>query len=344
MTATPISRLSRRGLLAAGGSFGALTALTACGGEDSGDGDTADQPGGGGWSFTDDRGETVELDAAPRILVAYVGSAAALVDYGIECTGVFGPTLLPGGEPDVQAVNLDVDALTVVGNAWGEFNIEEYARLEPDLLISNVHTVPDLWYVPEDSADEILALAPSVGILTLATPLRTAVERYAELAEALGADLSAPAVTEARSRFEAAAEALRQTARDNPGIKVLALSATADQVWFASPEQLPDLTYYQDLGVEFITPENPQDGVFEPVSWEDVDRYPADLILVDNRTANLQPDQLAESKPTWRALPAVEAGQVAAWTSEPAYSHARCAPLLEDLAEALRTATAVSGS
>jgi iron complex transport system substrate-binding protein len=339
MARSPAPFLSRRTLLAASGAAGAGALLGACGGNDeSGDGEGAESAAGA-WTFTDDRGEEVTLDTAPTTLVAYVGSAAALHDYGIECTGVFGPTLLADGEPDVQAVNLDVDALTVVGNAWGEFNIEEYARLEPDLLISGIHAPPDLWYVPEDSAEDILALAPSVGILALGTPLLSTIERYAELAEALGADLTAPAVTEARTRFEAAAETLRQAARDNPGLRVLALSATADKVWFAIPQDLSDLSYYRELGVEFVTPDSPDDGgVWQSASWENADLFPADLILVDNRTHNLQPDQLAESKPTWRTLPAVEAGQVTSWTPEPAYSYRRCAPLLEDLAEAVRNA------
>ncbi len=335
-TGAPFPPLTRRGLLAAGGSFGAAALLTGCGDDAADD----DAPGGGdGWTFTDDRGERLTLDAAPERIVGYVGSAAALHDYGIECTGVFGPTVLANGEPDVQATNLDVDRLTVLGNAWGEFNVEEYARLEPQLLVSDMHVPEELWYVPEESADEILSLAPSAGILTQGTSLRSAVERYAELAEALGADLTAASVAEARTGFEAAAEALRQAARDTPGLRVLALSATPDLVYLAIPGDFSDLAYYRDLGVEFVVPEHPDPaGNWEIVSWENADLYPADLILVDSRTGNLQPADLDDAKPTWRNLPAVQAGQVAGWTPEPTYSHAGCSPPLAALAEAVRTA------
>ncbi|RKN04018.1 ABC transporter substrate-binding protein [Streptomyces radicis] len=337
--------LTRRRLVAAGGALGAATTLAACGGEgggDTGDGSGNGRGGDGGsgaWTFTDDRDETVTLDARPETLVAYVGSASALADYGITCAGVFGPTLLADGEPDVQAANLDVDALTVVGNAWGEFNIETYARLEPDLLISDIRQHPDLWYVPEDSADDILGLAPGVGILGADTTLRTMLERYAELAAALGADLRSAPVTEARERFDAAAESLRRAASDNPGIRVLALSATEDKVWFAVPADLPDLAYFAELGVAFVTPESPDPGgVWQSVSWENADLLPADLILVDSRTGNLQPDQLADTKPTWNGLPAVRAGQVVSWAPEPASSYAHCAPIVEGLARAVRDA------
>ncbi|MDT0310276.1 ABC transporter substrate-binding protein [Streptomyces sp. DSM 44917] len=343
MTRFPQTAFTRRSLLAAGAAAGTGALLTACGG-DGGPGGAGGESGGdgsgGGWTFTDDRGETVRLDARPERLVAYVGSAAALHDYGVRCTGVFGPTVLPDGSPDVQAARLDVEEVTVLGNTWGEFNVEAYAELQPQLLISGVHTPPDLWYVPEDSAEEILSLAPSVGIRTLGPGLATILTRYTELAEALGADLAAPAVTEARARFDAAAGAVRTAARDNGGLRVLVISATADQIWFAAPAALPDLTYFTELGVAFVSPDNPEDGgVFESASWENADRYPADLILVDNRTSNLQPADLQERKPTWRALPAVRAGQVASWTAEPTFSHTGVAPLLEDLADAVRTAT-----
>ncbi|RBM04796.1 ABC transporter substrate-binding protein [Streptomyces sp. PT12] len=339
--------LTRRRLLAAGGALGAAATLAACGGEGGGDADErpgsgnggGGDGGSGGWTFTDDRDETVTLDARPQTLVAYVGSASALADYGISCAGVFGPTLLADGEPDVQAANLDVGALTVIGNAWGEFNVETYARLEPDLLISDIRQHPDLWYIPEDSADAILGLAPSVGILGADTTLRTMLERYAELAAALGADLESAPVTEARARFDTAAAALRRATADNPGIRVLALSATDDKVWFAIPADLPDLAYFAELGVEFVTPDSPDPGgVWQSVSWENADLFPADLILVDSRTGNLQPDQLADAKPTWNGLPAVRAGQIVSWIPEPASSYARCAPIVEGLAEAIRDA------
>ncbi|WP_059009534.1 ABC transporter substrate-binding protein [Streptomyces specialis] len=332
----PRTPATRRAFLATGGSLAAGTLLAACsGGTGSGDG----RPASGGWSFTDDRGETVERDSVPERIVAYVGSAAALHDYGVACVGVFGPTLLANGEPDVQAANLDVGELTVVGNAWGEFNVETFAGLEPDLLVTPIHDTPELWYVPPEVSDEVNGLAPAVAIHSVDTPLSAVIDRYAELAGALGGDLGAPAVTTAKTRFTEAAEALRRATRDNPGLRVLAVPATDDMVWFASPDRLSDLSYYRELGVELISPGEPDGDIFATASWENVDTHPADLILVDQRTSNLQPDQLAATKPTWAALPAVRAGQVASWNPEPTHSHAGCAPALEALADAIRNAT-----
>ncbi len=328
--------LSRRALLATGGALGAGALLAGCG-DEVGD-DPAGDSGSDGWTFTDDRDETVHLDGRPENIVAYVSSAAALYDYGIECVGIFGSSSPVRGERNPQAGDLNLSRLTNLGEAWGEFNIEEYARLEPKLLISNMFPAPDLWYVPEEARDEIFALAPSIGINGARTSLLDPLRRYTELAEALGADLSAPAVTEARTRFDNAAESLRQAARDNPGLKIMAMTGDAQQLYVAVPDSYTDLHYFRDLGVDLVEGRKVDEwGFWEFLSWEEADHYHADLIMIDNRTQALTLEQLAE-KPTWTRLPAVEAGQTVAWSMEERYSYAGFAPVLERLAEAVRNA------
>lgn len=348
MTTSRLPHLSRRALLTAGGALGAGALLAACGSDDSGSsgGSGSGSGSGGGFSFTDDRGEKVQLDSVPERIVAFVGTAAALHDYGVECVGVFGPTKQANGEPDVQAGDLDVDRLTSLGSAWGEFNVEAYAQLNPQLLISNMFEADTLWYVPEESADAILGLAPSIGIQVAPTvdpdiTLDSIIARYTELAEALGADLSADPVTQAKTEYQEAAEALRRAARDNPGIRVLACSADPDLFYVSNPASSADLAAFRQLGVELIVPEHLDDGGFyESLSWENAGRYPADVLLLDSRSSALQPEDLTD-KPTWTQLPAVAAGQITPWNSEPRYSHAGCAPVLRQLAEAISSARKV---
>ncbi|MBT2209533.1 ABC transporter substrate-binding protein [Actinomadura sp. NEAU-AAG7] len=330
--------LTRRGLLGAGGAV-ALAALTgACGGDDGGD--AAASPGGGAWSFTDDRGTRVELKARPKRVVGYVGTAAALYDFGVDeqLVGVFGPTRLKDGKPDPQAGNLPVDRLTSIGNAFGEFNIEKYAALRPDLLVDNMFVKGELFYVPVESKDKIYALAKSVALSTGAVPLPRPIERTAALAAALGADLKAPEVTAAKARFDKAAEALRAAARGNPGLKVLAASASPDLFYASSPAKNTDLIYFKELGVDLIVPARlDTNGYFENLSWENADRYRADVIMLDSRTQALQPKDLG-SKPSWGDLPAVRAGQVIPWQPEPRFSYEGCAPILEALATSIKSA------
>ncbi|SDZ29777.1 iron complex transport system substrate-binding protein [Micromonospora pattaloongensis] len=340
MPDVPAPRITRRGLLAAGGALGLGALLTACGGGSTTGGAT---DGGDGWSFTDDRGQKASAGARPQRVVAYVGTAAALHDFGVgdRIAGVFGPTKLADGKPDPLAGGLDVDKVTILGNAWGEFNIEKYAALRPELLVTNMYEPNALWFVPDDSKDKILPLAPSVGLTVAKVSLGRVLQRYSDLAASLGADLSAPTVTDAKTRFERASETLRAAAKANGGIRVMAASASADLLYVSDPDVYADLSYFRELGVTFVDPANVTGGFFENLSWENADKYPADLILLDSRTSALQPKDLG-SKPTWTTLPAVKAGQVTPWLSEPRFSYAGCAPLIEALATALRNAKKAS--
>ncbi|WP_433478174.1 ABC transporter substrate-binding protein [Spirillospora sp. CA-142024] len=328
--------LTRRGFLGASGAVALGAFISACG---DGGGGTA-SPGSGAWEFTDDRGTKVGLKARPTRVVAYVGAAAALYDFGVDrqLVGVYGPTKLKDGRPDPQAGNLPVGRLEIIGNAYGEFNIEKYAALRPELLVDNMFVPPDLFYVPAESKDKIFALAPSVAISTGAVSLPRPIERTAALAAALGADLKSAKVTAAKARFEKASETLRAAAEAKRGLKVLAASASPDLFYASSPGKNTDLIYFKELGVDLIVPEKPgKDGYFEELSWENAGKYKADVIMLDSRTQALQPKDLG-SKPSWKDLPAVKAGQVIAWQPEPRFSYEGCAPIIEALATSLRSA------
>lgn len=334
--------LSRRGLLAAGGAAGLGALVTACGSKDGKGSSTSGKASDGGWSFTDDREKQVTGKSTPQRIVAYIGAAAALHDFGIDdqIVGVFGPTKLKNGKPDVQAGDVDVDKVTILGNVWGQFNVEKYASLNPELLISNMFDPGQLFYIPEDSKDKIFALAPTAAITTGRVSLLKPIQRYADLAASLGADLNAKKVVDAKARFEKAAETLRQTAKSHR-VKVMACSASADLFYVSNPAVNADLIYFKELGVDFVVPEKTdQGGYFESLSWENADTYDADILFLDDRTATLQPKDLT-GKPTWNQLPAVKAGQIIPWSSEPRFSYAGAAPLLENLAKAIQDAKKV---
>ncbi|MFE6688101.1 ABC transporter substrate-binding protein [Streptomyces sp. NPDC057743] len=341
MRTTRSVSLSRRGVLAAGGAVGIGALLAACGGGKEAGGSGGGK--GGPWSFTDDRQQKVSLPQTPRRIVAFTGTAAALHDFGIrdQIVGVFGPTKLGSGKPDPQAGDLDVDKVTIIGNAYNQFNVEKYAGLAPDLLVTNMYEPGALWYVPDDSKDKITKLAKSVALTASRKPLDQIIGRYADLAAALGADLKAKQVTDAKARFEQAAARLRKAAAAHR-VKVLACSGSADLFYASNPGINADLMYFKSLGVDLIVPDHlDKGGYFESLSWENADKYPADVLLLDNRTATLQPKDLA-AKPSWSKLPAVKAGQIAPWSSEPRFSYAGAAPLLESLAQAIERAKKVN--
>lgn len=340
------SHLTRRGLLTAGSALGLGVALAACG--------TSDDKGGAGkggagkageksgpWKFQDDRGTAVELKAVPKNIVAFTGTAAALHDYGVEVKGVFGPTRTKDGKPDVQAGDLDISKVKIVGNVYGEFNIEQYAALAPELLITNMWAKDDPWYVPPQSKDKIMKLAPSVLLWAAETTMAKALQRHAELAESLGGNVKGKEAADAKARFEKAAARLRAAAKAKPNIKVLIGSGSQELFYVSVPKTSADTLYFQELGVKFVEPKPNAQGFFEELSWENAGKYGADIIILDNRTGTLQPDALTK-KPTWGKLPAVKAGQVIPRVTEPIYSYDKCAPILEDLAKAIETAKKVA--
>ncbi|WP_320776186.1 ABC transporter substrate-binding protein [Streptomyces sp. CRN 30] len=341
------THLTRRGILAAGGALGLGAVLAACGDDDSdgsgsGGGNTAAKSGP--WSFKDDRGETVKLDKVPADIVAFTGVAAALWDYGIEVKGVFGPTTTKDGKPDVQAGDMDVDKVTVLGNVWGQLNVEKYAALAPELLVTTTFDdAGTLWSVPEDSKDKIAKLAPSVAISVFDRQLTEPLQRMWELAESLGADMKADATVQAKKKFEEAAERLRKAAKAHPEIRVLAGSASAELFYVSGTNLSVDLEYFKALGVNFVEPpesaKKATGGWFESLSWENVDKYPADVIIMDDRSSTIQPADITEG--TWKKLPAVKAGQVIARSPEPILSYDKCTPLLTNLAEAIENAKKV---
>ena len=341
------THLTRRGVLAAGGALGLGAVLAACGdGDEKSAGSDKDaNPGKSGpWSFKDDRGTTVKLDKVPTAIVAFTGVAAALYDYGIEVKGVFGPTKTPDGKADVQAGDMDVSKLTIFGNKFDSFNVEQYAAFGPEVLISTTFDdAGTLWYVPEASKDKIAKLAPSVAVSVYDRQMPEPLQRMAELAESLGADMKSAKVVEAKKKFETAAERLRKAAKARPEIRVMAGSAAQDVFYVSGSNFSIDLEYFKALGVNLVEPseeaKKPTGGWFETLSWENVDKYPADVIIMDDRASTIQPADITEA--TWKKLPAVKAGQVIARSPEPILSYDKCTPLLDNLAEAIEKAKKV---
>lgn len=339
------ARLSRRALLATGGALTAGILLAACGGTDAGGAQGSSSQGGGAWSFTDDRGEKATADAMPKRIVAYVGAAAVLQDLGLgdRIVGVYGPLKKKDGSPDPLAGDLDVNKVTSLGNTYGEFNLEKYAALKPDLHVGNMYLPGQFFFVPEDSAEKVLGLAPNVAIGTgKGTTMDKDIQRFIDLAKSLGADVSSPEITSAKKRYDEAVADLKAAVKENPGVKVLAASGSPDLFYASTPEANADLKFFRELGVDFVVPDKVSaQGYYEELSWENAGKYKADVIYLDSRAAALQPKDLA-SKPAWSDLPAVKAGQIEPWGSEPRFSYAGFTPQIEALTKTLKSAKKVS--
>ncbi|MDQ7907724.1 ABC transporter substrate-binding protein [Phytohabitans sp. ZYX-F-186] len=316
--------MSRRRLLIGGGA--ALFVLAGCGGEDGGEAPAA-TGGSGPWEFTDDRGKKATRESRPTKIVAQLSAAATLWDLGIRPVGTWGDTK----DMTARKGNVDTDAVTWVGQTWGDFNIEKLASLTPDLLVAPMQTKDQLWYVPEDAVAKIEPLCPTVGINQFEVPVDKVISRFAELATSLGADLNASAVTSAKTEFEAAGTALGEAVKAKPGLRVAFVSGTKENLYLGNAKIFSDLAYLQNLGVNFVQPTVPaNEPHWEVLSWEQAGKYPIDVLLYDSRNPSYFTTDLSRY-PTVANLPAVKANQAISWNPETPSTWAAFGAAMRDL-------------
>ena len=302
-------RTSRRllgGLLAL-----AVAGVSAC----SSDGGDATAAAGEGWSFTDDLGNTVELDGAPERIAAINDVASSLWNYGVAPVATFGQT---STAEDVAFEGRDLSDVEILGESYGDIDLEQLAAAAPDVIVTTVYPTdsegtldesePLYGFESMEQQEQIGRIAPIIAVAWSGSA-SDVIERTAELAEALGADMGSEEVRAARADFEAASTALGEAAAD--GLTVLPVAAYADEGFYmAKAQDEPSLRMYSELGVRFVDPGG-SEYYWQTAGWEDVPQYPSDIILYSLRGA-LTPEQMAE-QPTYGLLPAARAGQVHPW-------------------------------
>jgi iron complex transport system substrate-binding protein len=305
----------------------AVLALTACGA-------TAESSTGGSGAeanfvHEDARGEAIEIDGTPETVVAQASAAAALWDNGFEVAGVFGDLPEP---PNYLTGNLDVSETTVLGKTWGEFKVEEYAAMNPDLLIDMTFDGKNLWYAGEVE-EQVGKLAPTLAMPLTGLSVTAQIEAFVELAEKLGAE---PEVEDAKAEFAEASNRISAAVEKNPDLTVLAVSLYGEEVYFANTPEHPDLAYLAELGVKFpeVTPD--EQGIFEPVSLENIGKYHADVLLVDARTP--AEFEAIKDKELFQRLPAVTGGQQFLWYPAAPYSYQSYAKVFSEYADHLEAA------
>jgi iron complex transport system substrate-binding protein len=288
-----------------------------------------------GWIFLDDRGITVELPAPPERIAAEINAASALWDYGVRPVGVFGPQHRTDGEVDPRVGNVDLATVANLGEVWGEVDIEGLLALDTDLVVGPTWDPPEIFYLTLDGEAALGDRVPVLGIQTAKVSLDKSIQRFAELAVALGADVDSDENTAARVEYASALEDLEKAISENPDLAVLFVAGDETAFYVAQPDDMADLILLRDLGLNILS--GGETDYWETLSWEDVQTFPADLILIDTREGSYSLDDFA-AVPTWASVPAVQAGQVDVWHAEPIYSYAGYAPELRRLADLIRSA------
>jgi iron complex transport system substrate-binding protein len=311
--------------------------LGACG--EGSDGQRAEAKGPTGpWKFTDDRGVEISLDQPPQRIVAHEYALAALWDYGVRPVGTYGSVTI-----DDQPIfeNLDLEGIESVGHVWGEVNLEALAALQPDLIISTYWPSEKLLGGVKDDKLEskMRALAPFVGI-DAQVPATKTIERFEELAGALGQDLDSPEIEAIHADFDEAVESFQSAVEATPGLTAMAVYADPEALYVGKTDDYSDLREYEAWGLKVQSGES-SDPYWEIVSWENADKYPADLILYDGRATAPSLDELAEI-PLWTELPAVQANQLAPWHMEEGVSYRLFTQHIKELTAVIETSDIVA--
>lgn len=333
--------ISRRrmvsGSLAAGAGMALCRLPLQSGSAQTPESDAAASPVASGWSFTDDRGITVTLPEMPTRVIAQTSSAASLWDFGFEVVGFFGPVDPDNAAGFPQVGDIDVDRIPNLGD-FGALDLEKVVELQAQLYVDLDRGGGSLWYLDPDSQAALEKICPTIGLNAVAVTVIDIVKRYEDLAVALGVDPQSEQIAAAKEAHATAEAAFAETVGATPGLKVLTISAGTDgNVYIWNPNWLPDLIYFESLGMTAVDPGVAADIPNAVVSFEELGNYPADVILVDVRgdLADLEGNAL------WEGLPAVQAGQVGYWYAAFAYSYQRLAEVLDLTGETLSGASVV---
>jgi iron-desferrioxamine transport system substrate-binding protein len=290
------------------GALLAVFALAAC---SSGAGAPASSaPAASGWSYTDDTGATITLDHKPERIAGFADQVLSLLSYGVKPVAVFGRVDV---KSDPRFAGYDLSDVKIVGNAYGEIDLEALAEAEPDLIVTAVY--------PSDRQGTIDAKSPYYGLKDLEQQKKVleiakvaavkvggkgldVIASNAKLALALGADQAK--VDGDKATFDAASG--RLTAAAASGLEVTVMYADADGVYLVKPEDEPQTQLHKSLGVK-LTELRP-DGYhyWDIYSWENAGKaMTGDIILLS--AEGYQVDDL-KKQATFAKHPALTAGQV----------------------------------
>ncbi len=288
---------------------GAMAALAACGTTDEPAAETTSAaPAGGPVSITDDRGETVELDApATRVVSLEWMQTEMLTSLGVT----------PVGAADVEGYTSWVGAVVPLDGepedvgTRGEPSVEAIAGLEPDLIIGVTSSIP------EGALEQFERIAP-VALFDgadAADPLGYVEDTFRSVATLVGADDAAEQViTDTEARIADNAQTIADAGLE--GTPVVFASPYAEGANVTIRMHGPR-SAFQAVAVEMglgSATEDPGDDAYG-LSYVDVEGLTA--LPAETRFlywGNDDEDDVVETalagNPVWQSLPFVQQGHV----------------------------------
>ena len=264
-----------------------------------------------GWTYTDAVGVTVTLDQVPSRIAGFTDQVLSLMSYGIKPVATFGRTDV---KTDTRFSGYDMSGVAILGNTYGEIDLEALASAQPDLIVTAVYpadrngtidaTQPYYGLKDLEQQKKLQAIAPIVTIKVGGAGLDV-IKANTDLALALGADQAK--VTAGQQAFEASAANLTKVAKEK-GLKVSAMYADANGIYLVKTNDEPETQLYAGLGVDYLSPNPGGDYYWDIYSWENAAKVKSsDVILLSNEGY-----QIADlrKQATFADHPALVSGQV----------------------------------
>jgi len=308
---------------------------------------TSDSASGGAsaddaaWSFTDDTGKTVSLDHEPTRIASYADYALGLLSTGVEPVAVFGRVKV---KSDERFDDYDLSKTAIVGNSYGEIDLEKLADAAPDLIVAGVYPTDRKGTISKDEPYYSLAdkeqqtqlekIAPIVAI-KVGGKGSDVIESVNKLATALGANPAT--IADAKKTYDTAAADLTAAAEESK-LEVTQMYADADGVYVVKPGDEPETELYRSLGVDFTDIHPDGEYYWDKYSWENAAQMMTGDVLLVNVEGFQKKDLLDQA--TFAGHPALAAGQVYAW-NDTALDYASQAEHMVELAKILRGAKKV---
>ena len=211
-----MSRFSRRAAAALSALLMAGT-LTACGSTSSSDDDAS----GGPWSYTSGNGETVKLDTTPSGSSPARAEAAGLLAYGIRPVGIY---VARTGRRRREPQNLDLTGIEIVGETWGEIDVEKVANLNPDLIVADWWPAEKAYQGFEEgvkaSSKKLAKTSPRSSASRRASRSPKLAEGYEGFAESWASTSTDPEIAADKKAFEDAVADFKKAVAAKPGLTV----------------------------------------------------------------------------------------------------------------------------
>lgn len=288
----------------------------------------------GTWVFTDDRGVTVMLPSAPQRVIADVNVAAALWDFGVRPVGVFGWNITGEKSFNTAGGNVDPEAVEFLNDPGTTLDVERAAAAQPDLILSLVYGEQyGVWSIDPEVQSRVEQIAP---IVTISGIIRAdkSLERFAELAAALGIDLNAPEIVGQKANYEAAQQRFSDVLAAKPEMSAIFVWADPASIYVASPESAGDVMLFRDLGLDVPTLPVAAGEYWEELSSEEAVKYPSDILFYSVRSELASLEDF-ENHPTFKLHPAVAAKQVFGWNQDFILNYSGIAASLNQIADGI---------